>query len=221
VRILLFGATGMIGQGVLKECLTDPRVNAVLSIGRNPLGETHPKLKEIVHGDLTNYAAIEEQLRGADACFFCLGTTSAGKSEAEYTKITYDVTVAIATTLAKLNPTSTFIYVSAEGADSSETSKIMWARVRGRTENAVLKLPFKGYVFRPGFVQPLDGIQSRTTAYRLFYKALWPLLPAMRALLPGSVSTTKIIGLAMIGVAHKGFGQKLLRTPDFARAAKL
>ncbi len=182
MNVLLFGATGMIGQGVLRECLLAPDVNRVLSIGRSATGVQNAKLQDLVHADLWNYSAIEEQLRGFDACFFCLGVTSAGMSEADYTRVTYGITIAAAETLCRLNPDMTFVFVSGAGADSTEQGRLMWARVKGKTENAILQLPFKAsFAFRPGVVQPMHGERSRTAAYRVLYVMTKPLLPLLRA----------------------------------------
>jgi uncharacterized protein YbjT (DUF2867 family) len=165
MRVLVFGATGMIGQGVLRECLLAPDVESVAAIGRTATGIAHPKLRDIVHRDLVDYRAIESQLSGFDACFFCLGVTSAGMSEEDYTRIAYDITIAAAETLARLNPQMTFVYVSGVGTDSTERGRTMWARVKGRTENALLRLPFRGaYMFRPGFIEPRFGVKSRTSS---------------------------------------------------------
>ena len=165
MNVLLFGATGMVGQGALRECLLADDVARVQTIGRTATGQQHPKLRELIHRDLFDYSAIEADLMNFDACFFCIGVTSSGMSEDEYTRFTHDLTVAAAQTLARLNPQMTFVYISGAGADSSETSKTMWARVRGRTENALQGLSFKAvYVFRPGIIQPLHGIRSKTDA---------------------------------------------------------
>lgn len=220
MNVLLFGATGMVGQGVLRECLADPLISRVQTIGRSGTGVQHPKLQEVVHPDLYNYTSIEGQLTGFDACFFCLGVTSSGMKEADYAHLTYDLTLAAAETLARLNPQMTFIYVSGAGTDSSEKGRIMWARVKGKTENALLRLPFKAaYMFRPGFIQPLDGILSRTRLYRIFYSVSKPILPVLRALLPNQVLTTRQIGRAMIHVARNGFPQKVLESRDIRAAA--
>src|SRR5579864_1453935 len=177
MKVILFGATGMVGQGVLRECLRDPRVEAVLAVGRSATGQSHPKLSELVQQDLFAYSANEARLKGYDACFFCLGVSSAGMSEADYRHITYDLTLAAAETLVRLNPAMTFIYVSGAGTDSSERGSSMWARVKGATENALLRLPFKAaYMFRPGVIRPLHGIRSKTPLYRAFYMAAAPLL---------------------------------------------
>jgi uncharacterized protein YbjT (DUF2867 family) len=216
--VILFGATGMVGQGVLRECLIDPQVNRVLSIGRAATGQQHPKLREIVRGALFDFSDIEPALAGYDACFFCLGVSAAGKTEEEYGRVTYDVTLAAATTLARLNPQMTFIYVSGTGTDSTEQGRVMWARVKGSTENAILRLPFKAaYMFRPAFIQPMHGETSKTRLYRLFY-AITPLLfPLLKRLFPRSVTTTEQIGRAMIAAARNGAPKAILETEDINR----
>jgi uncharacterized protein YbjT (DUF2867 family) len=220
MNVVLFGATGMIGQGVLRECLLDPGVKQVLSIVRTPTGQSNPKLRELVHADFLNYATIEAQLTSFDACFFCLGVTSAGMTEAQYTRITHDFTLAAATTLAGLNPSMTFIYVSGSGTDGTERGRSMWARVKGKTENDILKLPFKAaYMFRPGFIQPMHGIVSKTTMYRIFYAVLMPILPLMRSLLPRQILTTEQVGRAMLLIAKHGFPQPVLESVDITSIA--
>ena len=220
MNVLVFGATGMIGQGVLRECLLDPGVALVQTIGRTSPGVTHPKLSEIVDADLTSYASIEPRLMGFDACFFCLGVSSAGMSEADYERVTYGITMAAATTLARLNPSMTFIYVSGAGTDSTERGRIMWARVKGRTENALFRLPFKAaYAFRPGVIQPLHGIKSRTAAYRVLYSITQPLLPVLRRLMPGLILTTEQIGRAMLTAARQGAPTRVLESRDISALA--
>jgi uncharacterized protein YbjT (DUF2867 family) len=205
----------MVGQGVLRECLLDPDIETVLSIGRSPTGQQHAKLREIVQKDLANLAPIEDQLSGYDACFFTLGVSSAGMSEAAYRPITYDLTLKVANTLVKLNPSMTFIYVSGMGTDSTESGRTMWARVKGQTENALLRRPFKAaYMFRPGFIQPLHGIKSRTALYRVPYVILGPLIPLLRKLFPKYVTTTEVLGRAMIKAARKGAPKKVLESQD-------
>jgi uncharacterized protein YbjT (DUF2867 family) len=217
-RYLIFGATGMVGQGVLRECLLDPAVHRVVAVGRIPSGPTHPKLGEIVVPDLADLAVAEKDLTGFDACFFCVGVTSAGLAEAEYTRLTYDLTMAVARTLARLDPGLTFVFVSGLGADGTERGRVMWARVEGRTENALLRLPFRAaYVFRPGYIQPLHGIRSRTRWYRLFYAAMAPLYPLLRAGFPGAVTTTEQLGRAMLAVARRGYGRPILDSRDINR----
>jgi len=222
LNVLVFGATGMVGQGVLRECLLDPDVALVQTVGRTATGVTHPGLSEIVHADLTSYAPIEPRLVGFDACFFCLGVSSAGMSEADYERVTYGITMAAATTLARLNKSMTFIYVSGAGTDSSERGRIMWARVKGRTENALLRLPFKAaYMFRPGVIQPLHGITSKTAAYRLLYSITEPLLPLLRRLLPGLILTTEQIGRAMLTAARQGAPKRVLESRDISALAPM
>ncbi len=215
MKVLLFGATGMIGQGVLRECLLDQRVSEVLVIGRSPFGQAHPKLRELLHADFFDYSAIEGELTGLDACCFCLGVTSAGLTEAAYQRVTVDLTLAAAQTLVRLNPALTFCYISGAGADSTEQGRVMWARVKGRIENALLQLPFKAvYVFRPGAIRPLHGITSRTALYRLLYLLLGPFWPLLKALSPGSFTTTEQLGKAMVQAALVGAPKAILETPD-------
>jgi uncharacterized protein YbjT (DUF2867 family) len=217
MNVLIFGATGMVGQGVLRECLLDPDVERVTSVGRRATGVATPKLRELVHADLWDYSAIEKDLTGFDACFFCLGVTSAGMKEADYARVTYGIAVAAAETLARLNPQMTFVFVSGAGSDSSEKGRIMWARVKGKTENAILRLPFKGaYAFRPGVIQPLHGIRSRTTAYRVGYMLIKPLIPLLRWAFPGRILTTEQIGRAMLKVAKSGAPQHILEAGDIS-----
>lgn len=215
MRVVLFGATGMVGQGVLRECLLDAGVENVVSVGRSATGVTNPKLGEIIQADLTNYATIESQLSGFDACFFCLGISSAGLTEEKYSRITYDITVRAAETLARLNPGMTFVYVSGQGTDSSEHGRVMWARVKGRTENALLRLPFKAaFMFRPGIIVPRFGARSRTALYRIPYTLTRPLLPLLLRGFPNQVLATDEIGRAMLLVAREGAPKPVLETAD-------
>lgn len=217
MKILIFGATGMVGQGALRECLLADDVMQVQTVGRTATGQQHPKLRELVQQDLFDYTAIEAELVNFDACFFCIGVTSSGMSEAQYTRLTHDLTLAAAQTLARLNPQMTFVYVSGAGADNSEIGKTMWARVRGRLENALQRLPFKAvYVFRPGIIQPLHGIRSKTGSYRWFYTLSRPLLPLLRLLLPNTVLSTEIVGRAMLAVARQGAPKAVLEAADIS-----
>jgi uncharacterized protein YbjT (DUF2867 family) len=221
MKAILFGATGMVGQGVLRECLIDPGVQLILSIGRRASGRTDPKLRDIVWTDLYDLHPIAQQLTGYDACFFCLGVSSSGMTESAYRRVTYDLTLAVAELLAPRNPAMTFVFVSGGGADSTGRSRLMWARVKGETENALQKLPFKAiYMFRPGFIQPMHGITSRTSSYRLFYAVTSPLYPIWKALLPGLVTTTEAIGRAMIAVARHGASKTVLETADITAALR-
>jgi uncharacterized protein YbjT (DUF2867 family) len=220
MNVLLFGATGMVGAGVLRECLHDSGVGLVVTIGRSPTNQHDPKLREIVHPNLFDYTSIEPQLSNFDACFFCLGVASAGMSEPEYTRLTHDLTLAAATTLARLNSQMTFVFVSGASTDSSEQGRLMWARVKGRTENDLQRLPFKAvYSFRPGVIQPLHGIRSRTRSYRIVYLVLGPLLPLARALFPNQILTTEQMGQAMLAVARRGWPEAVLEARDIVRAA--
>jgi uncharacterized protein YbjT (DUF2867 family) len=213
MKVLLFGATGMVGQGVLRECLQAPDVVLVQIVGRTPSGINHPKLRELLHADLWNFAAVEDRLTGLDACFFCLGVSAAKVGKEEYERVTYGITLAAAETLARLNPKMTFIYVSGAGTDSSEQGRTMWARVKGKTENALLSLPFKGaYMFRPGIIEPVHGAKSKTNLYRVFYVIGKPLLPLLRWLFPDYVLTTDELGSAMLKIARTGAPKKILES---------
>jgi uncharacterized protein YbjT (DUF2867 family) len=219
MKVLIFGASGMVGQGVLRECLLDPEVDRVVTVGRSGGGAQNPKLEEIVHADMLDYTGIESSLRGIGACFFCLGVSSSGMKEADYARLTYGFTLAAAETLSRLNPGMTFIYVSGVGGtDSTEKGRVMWARVKGRTENALLRLPLTPYVFRPGVIEPLDGIRSKTPAYRMLYALSKPLFPLVRWLMPNKVVTTRTIGRAMLAVARKGYPPRILEPKDILAA---
>jgi uncharacterized protein YbjT (DUF2867 family) len=222
MRVLLFGGSGMVGQGVLRECLRDSEVSAVLSVGRSSTGRSAPKLEELLLPDLFDLSSIEDRLRGYDACFFCLGVSSAGMSESEYRRVTYDLTVSVARTLARLNPSMTFVYVSGAGTDSTERGRTMWARVKGQTENAILHMPFKGaFMFRPGVIRAVGGIRSKTAVYRILHALLLPALWVAQVVSPGSITTTETIGRAMIRVAATGAPTQLLGTREIYRLAHL
>ena len=217
IKAIIFGATGMVGEGVLDAALRRPDVESILVIGRRPCGVKHEKLHEILHKDFYDYTGIQEQLKGFNACFFCLGVTSVGKKEEEYHHLTYDLTMCAATILAKLNPDMTFCYVSGTGTDSSENGRVMWARVKGKTENHLMKLPFKAvYAFRPGFIKPIEGQKN---AYGVS-KVLGVAYPLLKALLPKYVCSLEDLGLAMIGVATAGYPRKVLENPDIAGVAQ-
>ena len=219
MKVLVFGATGMVGQGVLLECLKDADVELVVTVGRTPTGIRDSKLREIVHRNLAEYAGMEGSLSGFDACFFCLGVASSGMKEADYTRVTYGFATAAAETLSQVNPGMTFVFVSGSGTDSTEKGWSMWARVKGRTENALLRLPLNAYMFRPGFIEPMDGIESKTPMYRKFYRVAGPLFPLMRRLMPNQVLSTRQIGQAMLGVARRGYGKRVLEARDIRAAA--
>ena len=214
MKVLIFGATGMVGQGVLRECLLASDVDRVRIVGRTDSGQRHPKLDEVVRSDLFDYAGLDDKLSGFDACFFCLGVSSVGVKEADYTRITYDLTLAAAQTLARLNPPMTFIYVTGAYTDSSEHGRTMWARVKGRTENALLRLPFKAFAFRPGVILPVHGAKSKTGPIRWFYAATGPLLSLGRRLAPNVILTTEIVGRAMLAVARHGAQKRVLESAD-------
>jgi uncharacterized protein YbjT (DUF2867 family) len=213
------GASGMVGQGALRECLRDPQVTEVLSIGRSALMQSHAKLRQLTLPDLSDLSAVEAQLAGYDACFYCLGVSSAGMNEARYRALTYDLTLAVARPLARLNPAMTFIYVSGVGTDSSEQGRSMWARVKGATENALLALPFHAVMFRPGAIVPLHGIRSRTRLYDLLYRLFKPLWFGALRLFPEQVTTTERVGLAMLAVARHQTTLRVIEPGEINRLA--
>jgi uncharacterized protein YbjT (DUF2867 family) len=222
MNILLFGATGMVGQGVLRECLLDPNVQLVVTIGRAATGRQNLKLREIVHPELWNYATIEAELKNFDACFFCLGIGSTGMTEKDYEHVTYGITIAAAATLARLNPKMVFSYVSGTGTDSSEKGRMMWARVKGKTENALLRLPFAAaYMFRPGFIEPANGEVSRTKLYRISYVIAKPFLPLIRLLFRNQILTTHQIARAMLNLVTHPYPKHILEIKDIRAAADL
>jgi uncharacterized protein YbjT (DUF2867 family) len=215
MKVILFGATGMVGQGVLRECLLDAGVESVLAVGRSPTGQRHAKLREIVHDNFMDYSSIESQLTGYDACFFCLGVSSIGMDEERYRHLTYDITLAAATTLSKLNPGMVFTYVSGRSTDSTEQGPMMWARVKGKTENDLLKLPFKAaYMFRPAGIQPLHGVKSKTGWIQAIYIVTAPLLSLLARTSPKFMTTTEQVGRAMIKVARDGYPKPVLESED-------
>ena len=218
MKVILFGATGMVGQGVLRECLIDPGVDRVLSVVRNAGGVEHPKLREIVHRDFLDFSSIERDLSGFDACFFCLGVSSVGMDAEQYRIVTYDITMAAARTLVALNPGMTFVYVSGMGTDSSEQGRVRWARVKGQTENALLRLPFKAaYMFRPALIQPMHGIRSKTGLYRAVYAITAPAIPALRRMFPKFVTTTEQLGRAMLALTRQGAGSRVVENAEINR----
>ena len=221
MRVVLFGATGMIGCGVLLECLADADVTHVLSIGRRTTDVQHAKLKQIVHDDFTDYSGIGEQLAGFDACFFCLGVSSVGMSERRYRHVTYDFTLAAAQALLARSQDLVFCYCSAAGADIGEQGRSMWARVRGKTENDLLKLPFAGaYMFRPAYVHAVKGVTTQVPWHRVAYFFARPLYPILRTLLPRHVTTGENFGRAMIRVAQHGHTSSILESGDINAVAR-
>jgi uncharacterized protein YbjT (DUF2867 family) len=222
VKVILLGATGMVGQGVLRECLLDPEVEGVLTLGRNATLQRHEKLHEIVHDDLSDLSAIEGKISGYDACFFCLGVSAVGMKEEAYRRVTYDLTISVARTLVKLNPTMTFVYVSGAGTDSTGRDRVMWARVKGKTEDALLQMPFKAvYMFRPGYIQPLHGIRTKTTWYRAVYAIVGPLYPIWKLLFPKYVTTTERVGRAMLNVVRRGATKSVLENQDINSVCRM
>ncbi|MCI3920772.1 NAD(P)H-binding protein [Paenibacillus sp. TRM 82003] len=216
MKVLIFGATGMVGQSALRECAADGRVAEVLSIGRRRLGQPHEKVREIVLEEVADLSSVEGELAGYDACFFCLGVSSAGMKEADYSRMTYDLTLSVAETLARANPRMTFIYVSGMGTDSTERGRSMWARVKGRTENALLRLPFRAaYMLRPGVILPVHGVRSKTKLYQAMYEVLRPLYPWLRKM--NSVITSEQLGRAMIELAVNGYASPVLEGADLKR----
>ena len=217
LSIILTGSTGMVGEGVLIECLKSPLVERVLVINREPCLFIHPKLKEVIHGDFFNLKPIEDELTGYNTCLFCLGVTSIGMNEDDYTKLTYTLTMNFARTLSRLNNSMSFSYISGASTDSTEQGRLMWARVKGKTENDLMKLPFKAvYAFRPGMLKPTQG-QKNTLKY---YKYLGCLYPILKFIVPNSASSLKELGLAMINASAKGSDKKVLEVKDIIQLAK-
>ena len=204
----------MVGDGVLHECLGDPRVTSVLAVTRSGLSITHPKLREIRRKDFFDYRDLSRELEEIDACFFCLGVSSVGMSERDYYHQTYELTLSAANALAAAHPNATFCYVTGEGTDSSERGKRMWARVKGKTENALLALPLDAYMFRPGFIRPRPGARSKTRLYRLAYAILNPLYPVLSKLAPKHMTTSENVAHAMLAVADVGYEKRVLENWD-------
>ncbi len=218
IKGIVTGATGMVGEGVLHECLLHPEVESVLAINRRPGGVRHEKLKELVHRDFSDFSGVEKELTGYNAAFFCMGVSSIGMTEGAYRRITYDFTMALASILSRLNPDMTICYVSGMGTDSSEKGRIMWARLKGKTENDLMRLPFRrAYMFRPAFIQPTRGLKNT----HWFYRAFTPLFPPTKVLFPGYILTLKEIGLAMINSVYNGPDKQVLEVRDIAMLARL
>ncbi|WP_090481471.1 NAD(P)H-binding protein [Nakamurella panacisegetis] len=219
MRVIIFGATGMVGQSVLRECLIDPQVTAILVIGRSPVPAAYDKVIQIVHDDFLDFTSIGPELAGYDACFFCLGVSAAGMSEPAYRRVTYFTTMAAARELADRNPTMRFLYISGAGTDSTEHGRLMWARVKGETENAVLSLPFDGYALRPGYIQPRYGVQSKNRLYRNMYRVTGSLYPVLRRVAAKYVIGSDELARAMLSIAANGARQRILESADLLRRA--
>lgn len=220
ISVIITGSTGMVGKGVLLECLDSPLISRVLVINRHPLGINHPKLREIIHGNIYDLSSIEKELQGYDACFFCLGVSSFRMNEQDYSRVTYDLTLHVANTLIRLNPDIVFCFVSGHGTDSTEKGRVMWAGVKGKTENALLAMPFRrAYMFRPAYIHPMRGIKSRTPLYNFFIVFFKPLYPVLKLLFPRMVTTSEAIGKAMIAVATKDVAERILDPPAINRLA--
>jgi uncharacterized protein YbjT (DUF2867 family) len=221
MNVLLFGASGMVGQGVLRECLRDDGVTRVTVVARKPLGLEHPKLRELIHRDFSDFSSVAGEFSSIDACFYCVGISSAGTSEDDYRRVTHDYTIAAARALPQ-SSSVTFCFVTAAGTDSTERGRSMWARVKGRTENELLAMPFRAWMFRPFYIQPMHGITSQTALYRWVYAATSWLYPVLQRAMPGYVTTTENIGLAMLAVARgRWTGDKILHSREINRAAAL
>lgn len=221
MKVVIFGATGMVGQAVFREAIMDAGVDSVLAVGRSPITLVNPKFENITHADFLNFAPLEKKLKGIDVCFWCLGIASAGLREAEYKKITCDYTLAAAKTLLKANPKITFVFISGMGADASGKGRIMWARVKGMAENGILGMKFRrAIVIRPAFIEPKDGIKSRTRLYRWLYILFLPLMPLIKLLASKSVINTRVLGKLMIRMAREGAPKPIMESADLVAMAK-
>ncbi|WUH89073.1 epimerase [Streptomyces sp. NBC_00433] len=218
MKVVVFGASGMVGHGVLRACLLDDEVAEVVTVGRGPLGIAHPKLREVAHADFTDLSAIAGELTGADACFYCLGVSTAGHTAEVYQRVSHDFPLAAARLMAAGNPELTFTYVSGAGTDSTEQGRVAWARVKGGTENALLAMDMRAYMFRPGWIRPMHGAVSRTRTYRVIYRLTSWLYPLAHRVAPDQVTTTEVLGRSMLGVVRlEGGGPHILSTADINR----
>ena len=219
MKVIVFGATGMVGQAVVRQCLLEDRVTSVLIVGRSSAGVSDPKVEELIHGDFLDFSPVATELTGYDACFFCLGVSAAGMSEPAYRRVTYFMTMAAARELAERNAKMRFLYISGAGTDSTEHGRTMWARIKGETENAVLSLPFEGYALRPGYIQPRHGVQSRNKLYRNIYRVTGRLYPALARVAPKYFIASDELALAMINIAANGSEKRILESSDLVRSA--
>lgn len=220
MNVLLFGATGMVGDGVLHACLDDPRVRRVTAVNRTPLGFSHPKMQEIQRADFFDFSDLADELPETDACFYCIGVTAFRKSEPEYHRLTFDMTLAAGRALAEAHPGAAFCYVSGEGTDSTEQGRSMWARVKGKTENALLALPLNAYMFRPGLIRTRQGKESKTALYRIGYVVIAPIFPLLERAFPNRITSTETMGQAMIAAATTGYPKRILETSDINKLAE-
>lgn len=219
MKVIVFGATGMVGQAVVRQCLLEDRVTSVLIVGRSSAGVSDPKVEELIHGDFLDFSSVATELTGYDACFFCLGVSAAGMSEPAYRRVTYFMTMAAARELAERNAKMRFLYISGAGTDSTEHGRTMWARIKGETENAVLSMPFEGYALRPGYIQPRHGVQSRNKLYRNIYRVTGRLYPALARVAPKYFIASDELALAMINIAANGSEKRILESSDLVRSA--
>lgn len=218
MKVVVFGASGMVGHGALHACLRDEAVAEVVSVGRSPLGVGHPKLREVAHSDFTDLEPIAGELAGADACLYCLGVSTTGHSAEVYRRVSLDFPLAAARLLSAGNPELAFCYVSGAGTDSTEQGRVAWARIKGRTENELLAMDMRAYMFRPGYIRPVDGAVSRTPAYRVLYRLTSWLYPLMHRLWPDRVTTTEVLGRSMLAAVRlAGEGPHVLSTRDINR----
>ncbi len=219
MRVIIFGGTGMVGQAVVRECLLDPRVSAVLLVGRSAVETTDPKVAQVLHEDFLDFSPIAGELAGYDSCFFCLGVSATGMSEPAYRRVTYFITIAAARELAAQNPDMRFLYISGAGTDSTEHGRLMWARVKGETENAVLALPFDGYALRPGYIQPMHGVRSKNTLYRNLYRVTGGLYPVLRKVAPRHVIGSDQLAEAMLNIAADGSPLRIIESSELVKLA--
>jgi len=215
IKVIITGATGMVGKGVLLECLASDKVDKILLLSRSSIGIENDKITEIIHKDFYNFSTYYDAFKGYDACYFCLGTSSFRMKEREYNEITYKMTLHLAKLLSEVNPEMSFCYVSGVGTDTTEMGRSMWARVKGKTENAILKLPFKSaFMFRPGFIQPVNGVKSKTSLYKTIYSIVGPFYPLLKWMNPNGLITTNDLAKAMIKTTLDGYDEAIIYNKD-------